>query len=138
MADTSNKPTDDRELEGPRSFTAFINALADGEAEGELSFQLHELAKRMQQEAKARGDKVSGSLSLNIKMVVDTSGHAIVGYDVSTKQPKRKTSGAVFWLTEGGNLSADNPRQAKLPLREVKGGREPARDITEPKSAREV
>jgi hypothetical protein len=129
-----NKQTPEPE-EGPRSFVNFLTTIADGEAERELSYQLHELARRMQEEAHTRGDKVSGSLSLNIKMVVDNLGHAIVGYDVSTKQPKRKTSGAVFWLTAGGNLTPDNPKQQKLNLRHVDGGRAPARDITESKSA---
>jgi len=130
----TDQPPETKE-EGPRSFISFLGTIADGEAEAELSYQLHELTKRMQEEAVTRGEYVKGSLSLNIKMTVSNLGHAIIGYEVATKQPKRKTSGAAFWLTKGGNLTVDNPKQQKLVLREVKSPREAARDITEPNTA---
>jgi hypothetical protein len=121
------------EVEGPRSFVSFLNNIADGEAEGELSYQLHELVKRMREESVARGDTVSGGLTLKLKFKVDNLGHVIVGYKVTKTEPDRKTSGAHFWLTKGNNLTVENPKQQKLPLREVPGGRARARDITEAK-----
>jgi hypothetical protein len=54
---------------------------------------------------------------------------------VTKSEPDRKTSGAHFWMTPGSNLVVENPRQQKLPLREVKGGSTRVRDITEPKAA---
>jgi hypothetical protein len=70
---TERKPTNEEtgEVEGPRSFSAFLGNIADGEAEGECSYQLHELVKALRKESVARGDKVSGALSIKMKFVVD-------------------------------------------------------------------
>lgn len=134
MAETEKKPAE----EGPRSFTVFMRDLSDGEAEGELSYQLHELCKRMQEEAAARNDKVKGKLALTVSLQAEPSGIVGVSYAVDVKAPKRRTSPAVFWLTRGGNLTGQNPKQQKLPLREVAAPPAEARDVDAPSSAREV
>lgn len=125
--------------EGPRSFSRFLHTLADGEAESTLSYQLHELMKRCQEEAITRVGMVKGALSLKLRFAIDEHGHAEIAYDVAIKEPARKTSKGHFWLTKHGNLTAENPKQTKLPLRDV-GGREPARQVIDepPGAAREV
>jgi hypothetical protein len=101
--------------EGPRSFSVFLQNIADGEAERELARQLQELNLYLISEMKNRGDKVSGSLNLKVKLTVDTGKHCIVTYGVAQTRPNRKTTGAIFWLTEGGNMSVSDPRQPSLP-----------------------
>lgn len=122
------EPEEKDQSEGPRSFATFVTTLAEGEAEQELSYQLHELMKRCQEEAHMRGDKVKGTLTLSVRFIVEPKGFVGIGYDVATKAPKRKTSPGVFYLTRGGNLSLENQRQQKLPLREV-GGKSEMRDV---------
>lgn len=109
--------------EGPRSFSTLLGQLADGEAERDLSEQLLELTKKIQDEALARGDEAKGSLSLKIVITADHKGVATVTYTVDVKHPKRKTSAALYWLTKAGNLTPENPRQTKLPLRDVSSAR---------------
>jgi hypothetical protein len=121
---SKDKKTDEPAEEGARSFLVFLRDLGEGEAESELSYQLHELCKRIQEEASAQGSKVRGALSLKLRIVAEPKGPVGISYDVETKSPKRKTSPAVMWLTKGGNLTPDNPRQQRLGLREVGGTRE--------------
>jgi len=101
--------------EGPRSFSVFLQNIADGEAETECARQLQELNQYLMSEVERRHDKVAGSLNLKVKVLVDTAGHATVSYAVTQARPARKTTGAIFWLTKGGNLSVSDTRQRELP-----------------------
>jgi hypothetical protein len=38
---------------------------------------------------------------------------------VAVKEPEAARERTVFWTTPSGNLTVENPRQTKLPLREV-------------------
>lgn len=125
------------EDEGPRSFSTLLGQLADGEAERDLSEQLLELTKKIQDEALARGSEAKGALSLKIAITADHKGVATVTYVVDVKHPKRRTSAQLYWLTKGGNLTPENPRQTKLPLRDVSGSRE-TRDVSAASAVREV
>lgn len=109
-----NKPTNGVE-EGPRSFSVFLQNIAEGEAEIECARQLQELTRCLMDEMDRRRDKVAGSLNLRVKVLVDTAGHAAISYAVTQSKPARKTSGAIFWVTKGGNLSVSDPRQKDLP-----------------------
>lgn len=115
--------------EGARSATRFIDAIADGQCNADLSHALHKLGLRLASETRQRADKASGEISLKIKLVAEPSGIVGVAYEINAKEPKSKTSGSVFWLTKGGNFSADNPRQTQIPgIREVKRNEE-VRDL---------
>jgi len=114
--------------EGARSFALFLQQLADGDAHSELSQELHKLNGHCQRESKARGQSVTGSLSLALTLKYEPNGIVGIGYKVQRKEPSPTRQGSVFFLTEGGNLSVDNPRQQKLPLKEV-GGEEPVRSL---------
>lgn len=139
MADTNKKDEAPKE-EGPHSFSRFLAELGDGDAEGEISYQLHELGKRLQEHAHARGDKVKGALTLKFGFVAEPSGVVGIAYDIVVKEPKRRLAPAVMWLTKGGNLSPFNPKQQKLPLREVSVRPDEVRDVEddEPAEAREA
>lgn len=117
------------EQEGPRSFNVFLNHLADGEAELELSRQLQSLIKDMRAEAIARNGKIKGTLAVALKFTIGATGPVAVTYDVTTKAPKRVTSEGHFWITAGGNLSHTNPKQETLPGMRVVEPPPPALDI---------
>lgn len=109
--------------EGPRAFTHFVGNLADGEAHQQISYELHELVKHLQEEAVARADASKGSMTIKFSFVCDPKGFVGVGYDIDTKHPKPRRSAGMFWTTPGGNLTPENPKQQRLPLHEV--GAEP-------------
>lgn len=115
-------PTKDQKAEkdeGPRSFNVFLTNLAEGECERELSRQMHGLIKGIRSEAIGRDAKIKGELTLKMRFTCPKAGPVAVSYDVTTKAPKKVTSEGYFWITPGGNLSHQNPKQEVLPLREV-------------------
>jgi hypothetical protein len=105
--------------EGPRSATVFVANLAEGACAAQLSEELHELARTMQREAYSRDTKVKGELTLKLRFVAKPNGVVDVEYKIKSKAPAKKTAPATLWLTDGGNLVNENPRQMKLPIREV-------------------
>jgi hypothetical protein len=115
--------------EGPRSFSRTFELLGEGEAHSLASIELHELLKKLQGEALARRASVTGEFALTLKLSVDEEGVVTVAHNIKTKMPPRRTSRSILWLTTGANLVPENPRQQKLPLREVKGGRSEAKDV---------
>jgi len=110
--------------EGPRSFVVFLRDLAQGETEALAAHELHELLKRLDEEAHTRNARVKGKLNLKLSFTVDENGVVAVAYDIETKAPPRKTTSSVYWMSKGSNLVAENPRQQKLALRDVSGSRE--------------
>lgn len=129
---------DTKKEEGPRSFSRFLATISDGEAEAQLSSELFDLGRKLAVEVKAQGRKVSGELKLSIKLVADTNGTVTVVYGIDAKQPKSLVTPALFWLTRGGNLSAQDTRQLELRPREVPGPKREPRDVPPPPEHREV
>lgn len=121
MADL--KPTT---TEGPRSFSVLLTGLDDGTVRAELSEKLHAMVSELYQRSTTEDRKLRGELALKLKVDV-RKGVADVTADVDVKLPRRKREPTTVWVTKGGNLSTEVPRQEKLPLREV-----PAGDHAEP------
>lgn len=125
--------------EGPRAFARFIEALADGDAHDQLSNELHELGQRLLDESLKRDVAVTGELTLKLKLKADPKGMVGIAYDIKRKDPARRTSAAVMWLTGGGNLSPTNPKQPDLPgLREVPPAQAETRDVGGKAAMKEV
>jgi hypothetical protein len=123
-----------------RSFATFIHHLADGDANRELSEELHKLSQELQKDAYNRNAVSKGTLKVGFKLSIDPRGQVTIGWDVETREPKPPRVGGVMWIDKKGNLVHENPRQQKLPLREV-GGREPDAfdpETGEVRAAREV
>lgn len=123
------------EEEGPRSFAVFLRALAEGQAETDLSVALHELAVRCKEDARLSGGKVSGKLTFELSLHADIKGPVILKYSVSVKRPKRRTPDGAMWLTKGGNLTPHNPKQGRLGLHEVAGAEQPPREVEDDDAA---
>ena len=125
--------------EGPRSFTRFIEQVADGSAHEELSKALHRLVGVMNLEARSQSKEVGGELALKIIFRADDTGTFAAAYEVKLKEPAPRRPGSIFFVTRGGNLSLENQRQTRLPLREVGGVDAPAREVANERAeAREV
>lgn len=104
--------------EGARSFAVLLQNLGEGTFHAEASEVLHELCKKLQDHAVDFG-KAKGTLTVTLAVEIDREGVVTVDPDVKTKAPKPARKRGRYWLTAGGNLSPENPKQQKLPLREV-------------------
>jgi hypothetical protein len=124
--------------EGPHSFAHQIALMCDGETNAEASEEMHDLLKRLRAEASARRKKVKGTLKLELTLEVDDNDVVGLSYSIKCKAPEPRRQTQVLWLSKGGNLSPENPRQQKLPLREVGGRDEPAREVRDTGTTREV
>ena len=103
---------------GDRSFGVFLAHVRDGELHSELSDVLGELIDKLTTHANARG-KAKGKLAINLSFDVDDRGVVEVKSDVKVVEPKPERGKGVFWIDAEGNLTAKNPRQTELALREV-------------------
>jgi hypothetical protein len=101
-----------------RSFGALMQSLEDGQLHADLSDKLHELNGKLVRHAESTG-KAKGELVLKLKFNADNGGTVEIDCDLTIKEPKPARSRSVMWLTKESHLSAENPKQTKLPLREV-------------------
>lgn len=135
MANNEQQPD-----EGPRSFSRFIEQVDEGLCHIEVSKALHSLAAKLSEHSGPAKNKAKGKLSLALDITVEGDVVAVT-WDVKVKEPTPKRSTAIFWLTKGKNLSPENQRQQKLPLRDVNTKENEAKDINDPTpvtAAREV
>lgn len=110
--------TEQAQQEGARSFAHWLTRLGDGQAAADLSQAMFELGGELRRHALDRGE-AKGELTLHLKFKVDNIGQVITTYQVKVKEPEPVRPASMFWLTKGGNLSVENPRQTTLPLRQV-------------------
>ena len=101
-----------------RSFGTFMPHVDDGAFDVECTQQLTELLSALEEQALSTCREKSGSITVKLAFTVDEKGHATVHGDVGIKKPKPKRGGSHLWLLKG-KLSARNPRQVELPLRDV-------------------
>jgi len=132
------KPAEEKD-EGPRSFSVFLQSLADGDAHGELGAELQSLVQAVRAQAEYRRKAVAGTLTFTLKVAGTETGMMTVGYEIKAKPPKLKTAESVFWTTKGGNLTPSNPKQPELPIRDVSAPAVTPKDVAEERPvAREV
>jgi hypothetical protein len=123
--------------EGPRSFAVVYQTIDEGSAHAEASAGLHKLLKVLQDEANVTSGSASGEITIKLAIKVDARGVAVISPTCIVKEPKKKRAGSTMWITDGGNLTPQNPRQLTMPLREVE--RPATRELETPTPAvREV
>lgn len=130
MRDKTTKPEDEAGDEGARSFGHFLQQIDDGSFHGDLSEELRKACKALEDHVERYQRDAKGTLILTISLQALRNGTVQVDGDFKTKLPKEHRRGAVFWVTKGGNLSVENPRQQKLPLREVAPPVQSTRDVS--------
>lgn len=100
----------------------------EGEFAAELSEEMQMLIEALHKRAVAGAKTVKGTLSITLDVKVASNGMLNIEPNVQGKLPRKTRKDTPFWLGKHG-LTQENPRQQKLPLREVGGG---TRDIREP------
>jgi hypothetical protein len=116
------KLTPEERAEGARSFARCLEGVADGKMIGEASEEFWALLRDVMMMAKSRGPdgEAAGSFTLTLKISANARHEAEIGYDMSVKKPKKKRLTAMAWITKGGNITFEVPRQLGLPhVREV-------------------
>lgn len=115
--------------EGPRGFSVLLQQIDDGSLHAELSETTQKLITELTNQADRYGTKTKGSLTVTLAFTANTKGNVEVVSEVKTKTPKEKRMPTVMFVTPGGNLSPENPRQQRLPLREVPAAVAAPRDV---------
>lgn len=126
----SKKTTENEEAtrEGPRGFAVLLQQIDDGDLHAEVGRELQGLIGELAAYSDKFQRDAKGQLTLVLNLSVRGNNVQVSG-DVKTKTPKKPRAASVFWRTDGNNLSVDNPRQQKLPLREVPSTNTKPRDL---------
>lgn len=129
MGRSDHKEKPPEEGEQPRDFSHFFNSLDDGNAAAEASVALQDLVKETAAKAAARMKPLVGTMTVTLAVAIDETGVSRVTYEIKAKPPKHKTQPSTFWVSKGGNLTPNNPRQVELAIRDVSKPQVPARDV---------
>lgn len=118
----------------PDLFQHVVNSLRYGAAAEELSEALAECVDRARDAGKA------ATLTLTIKIKPKgNSGQYFIEDDIKTKVPALMKEETIMFGTPDGNLTREDPRQQKLPLRVAGDEKAPVKDVaSEPAAVKTV
>lgn len=109
-----------------RNFNTFIAQVQDGAFHAELSDKLRELIGDLSNHKASYGGKAIGTMTIKLGFTLD-AGVVEIMAKAETTTPKAPTTKTIMWVTPENNLTGANPKQAKLPFRDVTvGGNEAA------------
>lgn len=123
--------------EPPKLFSQVLDTLEDGELHRELSRTVQDMNNDLGAIA-AAGGTAKGELTIKLKFSHDRNGTVQIASDIATKMPKATRQKSMFWLLPSGNLSGENPRQTKLPLRSVEAPGEVRAPEAEPAQVKKI
>lgn len=126
---------DEKVDEAPRGFAVALQQMDEGCFHAEISETLQKTLGELEQFAIKFGVDARGMLTLALALKVSPTGVVAVSGEIKTKVPKAPRASSVFWLSPGNNLSPENPRQQRLPLREVRGPAAAPREVTDVKQS---
>lgn len=111
----TNQPTEEERTVRP--FADFLQQQSGGTLHAELSDQLHNLIQAVQETGKGG----SILLKVEVKPIAGTNGKTLTVTDsVAVKAPKVERPKSIFFVTDDGNLTRNDPRQPVITgLREV-------------------
>ncbi len=112
---------DEKKDEGVRSAAVLLTQVDDGALNAELSEAIHKTVNQLYEMAHQQAKDAKGEVTLKFGLSVSEKGFVAVRGTVDTKVPKAKGAAGHFWITPGGNLTLENPRQQKLGFRDVSG-----------------
>jgi|WetSurMetagenome_2_1015567.scaffolds.fasta_scaffold00090_12 hypothetical protein len=89
----------------PRSFTETLADLAGGEILNDLTEQLAQVVKAVEETGKV------GALTLTIKIGTNGEGAMQVQADIKTKEPQPVRGTTILFHNSDGSLTRNNPKQ---------------------------
>lgn len=96
-----------------KAFQEVFEVLAGGEALSRASDALTELGMAVAETGKA------GSVTITVNVKPNGAGSVLTTAKVASKIPASPMLDTVFFVTAGGSFLRDDPRQEKLPLRDL-------------------
>ena len=106
--------------EAPRSFAVLLHEIGDGSLLANLSAELQDVVSKCQDYALSEGAAGRGELTLTLKIKAEKNGNASLITEIKSKAPRAKLPPQGLWISKGGNLLTENPKQARLKFVEVK------------------
>ena len=110
-----------------RGFGPLLGQLEDGQLIVDLGESLADLNKKLARVSDAQG-KATGKLVLELALSAE-NGTVEIKSTIKVTDPKTARLKSILWQTKDGHFSSGNPKQTKLPLRDVGGGKGEARDV---------
>lgn len=102
----------------PRSFAQFIATVEDGTFQADATAAVAEIVETLRDHAAEFGGKPAATLSLKLTFKLDGGLMEVTPALTKTlpTPPRRKS---VYWPTEQGGLTRNNPHQRELPVFDV-------------------
>lgn len=116
MTDTTEEYTGDQ-LHRVRPIADVLRDLGQGALVDEAGVMLQALVREVQ----GAGKKGVMTLRIEVAPMKGDSGAVMVHAKTDVRPPATEPIGAVFFADDDGVLTKDDPRQMKLPLRDVTG-----------------
>lgn len=113
--------------EGARSFARVVEFACSGAMHADASEEFHQFLGKLKKLAQ-RNNGAKGTFTLTLNVALDEADQAQLHYSLKSKVPETKRRNGAAWLTRGGNLTPDNPRQRELPLMDVSKTARPMTD----------
>lgn len=111
-----NTDSEDAVVTQERPFSQWLAEQRQGALHGELTAALAEVTRAVVE----HGKPGTVTLKISLKPLKDhPAGVLQVVDDVAMKAPQATRGSALWHADDEGNLSRENPRQARLPLQEV-------------------
>ena len=96
-----------------KSFGTLIQSLEEGQLHSDLTDQISEITKALQNHVINHGGSPKASLSLKLKFGLK-GGVIEVSANTDTPLPVSPRSQSILWPDENGNLCRQNPRQRDM------------------------
>lgn len=118
------------ETSGPRNFAADFAEFADGEFNTLCGVAQQKLLGELQDNALSQGTagKAKGTMVIKIDYLVTAKGALGISPGLKVTSPKPIVPPTAAWVDKNANITRADPRQQRLPLREVPQPG-PARDV---------
>lgn len=100
-----------------RPFADVLRDLAGGKTYEEAGSELANVVQAVMETGKV------GSLTLTLKIKPNGEHSVIMTDSITARVPQGNRGETLFYATSGGSLVREDPRQEKLPLRQVEGTR---------------
>ena len=116
---------DHTEIETPPSnaFARLLQEQRAGDCLTDASEKLQDLILKVRERLGA------GEIIIKLKLTPAAKGIITITDDVTVKLPKEDKDATLFWTTEDGTLTRNDPDQPELILRQVKSPNQPLREV---------
>ena len=104
------------------SFSQFVQNLDEGGLHHDLTLGLTEVVAALNDARQAGTEKPVAAMTVKLAFKLDGQTIDVLG-EFTTKLPKVKRERSTFWTTAANRLSRNNPKQQRLPFKDVTGER---------------